>query len=50
MSKSIPQVQSMFHIFYVLLIHEANIYLLKDDFLLDAQLAEFLHYDVTKIN
>ena len=34
---------------FVFLLHNANIYFLKD-FLIDAQLADFLHYDVTKLN
>ena len=48
-SKLIPQVQLMLHIFYVLLLHEANIYFLKN-FLIDVQLADFLYYDVIKLN
>ena len=50
-SKSIPQVQLMLHVFCVLLWHKAkaNIYFQKN-FLIDAQLADFRHYDVTKLN
>ena len=39
----------MLHIFYVFLLHKANIYFLKD-ILIDARLANFFHYDVTKLN
>ena len=49
LSKLIAKVQLMLHPFYVLLLHEANIYFLKN-FLIDVQLADFLHYDVTKLN
>ena len=47
--KSIPQVQLMLHIFCVILWHKANIYFQKN-VLVDAQLADFLHYDVTELN
>ena len=42
-SKLIPQVQLMLHIFHVFLLHEANN-------LIDAQLADFFRHDVTKLN
>ena len=35
--------------FYVLFLHKVNIYFVKY-FLIDAQLADFLHYDVAKLN
>ena len=35
--------------FYVLYIPKVNIYFVKY-FLIDAQLADFLHYDVAKLN
>ena len=47
-SQLIPQVKLMLHIFYVFLLHKANIYFLKD-FLIDAQYADFLHHNVTKL-
>ena len=34
---------------YMLFLHELNIYCVKY-FLIDAQLADFLHYDVAKLN
>ena len=48
-SKSIHQVQLMLNIFCVFLWQKANIYFQKN-LLVDAQLAYFLHYDVTKLN
>ena len=48
-SKLIPQVQLMVPIFNVLLLHKTKIHFLKN-FLIDAQLADLLHYDVTKLN
>ena len=48
-SKLIPPVQLMLHIFYVRVLHKANIYFVKN-FLVNAQLADSLHYDVTKLN
>ena len=35
--------------FYVLFLHKVNIHFVKY-FLIDAQLADFLHYDVAKLN
>ena len=39
----------MLHIFYVLLLHKAKIYFLEN-FLIDAQLADFLHHDANELN
>ena len=39
----------MLHIFYILFLPKVNIYFVKY-FLIDAQLADFLHCDVDKLN
>ena len=39
----------MLYIFYVFLLNKTNIYFLKS-FLIEAQLANFLHSDATNVN
>ena len=39
----------MLHILYAFFLPKINIYFVKY-FLMDAQLADFLHYDVAKLN
>ena len=39
----------MLHIFFMLFLPKVNIYFVKN-FLIDARLEEFLHYDVAKLD